>query len=145
MRGCCGLQSLDLRPLSRVTCIHKDFLYGCSALTSLHLPSSPSLTTIHGCFLNNCSSLTTLDVSPLSNITEISSLALFRCTGLVSLDLSPMVKLRKIEHQTMRFLQLCPQIETIVAPPNCPPPRGWTRSSTPGQWKRSLLAKCVMM
>ena len=145
MRGCCGLQSLDLRPLSRVTCIHKDFLYGCSALTSLHLPSSPSLTTIHGCFLNNCSSLTTLDVSPLSNITEISSLALFRCTGLVSLDLSPMVKLRKIEHQTMRFLQLCPQIETVVAPPNCPPPRGWTTSSAPGQWKRSLLAKCVMM
>ena len=96
LEGCTYITTLDLSPLSHVTCIPWGFLDGCAGLTELDLSPLSQVTEVQGCFLRGCRGLTTLDLSPFAQITEVHMGFLKGCTGLITLDLSPLSRVTEV-------------------------------------------------
>jgi hypothetical protein len=110
LKGCSGLTTLDLSPLSQITEVKELFLYGCSGLTTLDLSPLSRVSVVLGSFLYGCSGLTSLDLSPLSQVTEVKEFFLYGCSGLTTLDLSPLSQVTEVKEI---FLGTCSRKTTL--------------------------------
>lgn len=92
----CPLPTLDLKPLSCVTRIGRNFLYCARLLTYIDLSPLDGVTHVGHCFLYCCSGLTSLDLRPLRNLRVILDDFLAGCTGITALDLTPLSNVIRI-------------------------------------------------
>eukprot|EP01059_Diplonema_ambulator_P020091 TRINITY_DN3377_c3_g1_i1.p1 TRINITY_DN3377_c3_g1~~TRINITY_DN3377_c3_g1_i1.p1 ORF type:complete len:450 (+),score=79.26 TRINITY_DN3377_c3_g1_i1:717-2066(+) len=89
------LRKLDLRALTDIVEIGKNFMFHCSALTSMLM--SPLLgAEVDDGFLCYCRSLQSVDLAPLSNVTKIADNFLNFCESLHTIDLSPLSNVTEI-------------------------------------------------
>lgn len=109
------LESIDLSPLSNVTCIGNNFICRYSNINTLDLSPLSEVTSIGDGFLAENIGIETLDLSPLSNVTSIGKNFLYRNLNLKKLDFSRLDKLQEIGNY---FLERCYKIDSVIFGPN---------------------------